>query len=140
MALQEPTEWRQSMEWNDEYLIGHHAVDDDHKRLFELFNQFSAAVRGGQGAAAIHPFLDELVHYARYHFAREEALMRRLGYPDLAHHHDAHQAFVRQVNGIVADVDAGKSMDDFLLNFVMTWLSGHILILDKRVGEWILTK
>ncbi|HYD30935.1 MAG TPA: bacteriohemerythrin [Azospirillaceae bacterium] len=125
------------MEWNDAYSIDHGSVDDDHMHLFRLFNDFSRAVRDDKAEPAVKPFLDELMNYTKYHFAREEALMARMKYPDLPSHQESHQRFITQVDVIIADYRAGKKVEGFLLDFVMTWLSGHILIIDKRVSDFI---
>lgn len=130
-------DWTQNMEWHDEYKIGQQAIDEDHQRLFSLYNQFVSAVETGHGSEHSNPFLRELVEYTKYHFHREESLMRRINYPEFDNHKKSHDNFIRQLDEVISDHKAGRVIDDFLLNFMMAWLSGHILIIDKRIGDFL---
>ncbi|MCW2247127.1 hemerythrin [Azospirillum fermentarium] len=125
------------MEWNEAYAIGPGPVDQDHQKLFHLFNQFSDALATGDGIGGARRFLDELMDYSRYHFQREEALMRGLDYPDYAKHKRMHDGFADFVRKTAESM--GETPDDaaFLQNYVEMWLCGHILVMDKWFGEWL---
>ncbi len=125
------------MDWDAAYAIGQSAVDADHQRLFELFNQFSAAITAGETRESANRFLRELADYSEYHFRREEGLMRASAYPDLAKHkvqHDTFAAFVRKQS---TTGDHDREEVQFLQNYVEMWLCGHILVMDKWFGEWL---
>ncbi|MFC5356259.1 bacteriohemerythrin [Azospirillum himalayense] len=125
------------MEWDAAYAIGQSAVDADHQRLFQLFNQFSAAIAAGETRESANRFLRELADYSAYHFRREEGLMHAVGYPDYAKHktmHDTFADFVRRQS------DSGARDPEevqFLQSYVEMWLCGHILVMDKWFGEWL---
>ncbi len=125
------------MEWSETYAIGQGAVDQDHQTLFHLFNQFSDALSTGGGIDSARSFLHELVDYSRYHFQREEAIMRGLGYPDYAKHKRMHDSFADFVHKTAETL--GQEPDDvtFLQSYVEMWLCGHILVMDKWFGEWL---
>ena len=82
--------------------------------------------------------LSELKDYTQEHFRDEEACMEEMGYPDLDKQRQAHEAFVEKL----AEIDL-DSMDDNqqeyleeLIDFLLNWLSVHILHMDKKIGEY----
>lgn len=125
----------ENIEWRDVYAIGHEGVDEDHKRLFRLFNEFNDAVRLGHGAEVVGKLMAELTAYADYHFKREEALMTAWHCPEYADHKRQHESFFAQVLEIKRRMDAGEDEMPFLLSFVEKWILGHILVTDKRMEE-----
>ena len=70
--------------WDDALSVGHHDIDQDHKRLFKLFNDLSDGMRAGKSADSLRPVLDALIDYAAVHFRREEEFMAAGNFPDLA--------------------------------------------------------
>ena len=79
-----------------------------------------------------------LKYYTQYHFRDEEACMEKMGYPELDKQRKAHEAFVEKL----AEIDL-DSMDDNqqeyleeLIDFLLNWLSVHILHMDKKIGEY----
>lgn len=125
------------MEWNETYAIGPGPVDQDHQKLFQLFNQFSGALASGNGIDGARHFLDALMDYSRYHFQREEALMRGLEYPDYAKHKRMHDGFADFVRKTAESLEQTPDDATFLQNYVEMWLCGHILVMDKWFGEWL---
>ncbi|WP_029006833.1 bacteriohemerythrin [Azospirillum halopraeferens] len=125
------------MDWDDAYAIGQRGVDDDHRHLFELFNRFSDAVSRGEAAAVVGGFLHDLVDYSEHHFHREEALMRARGYPDYEKHKAMHDTFATYVRRMATDAEHRGDEVMFLQNYVEMWLCGHILVMDKWLGEWL---
>ena len=126
-----------SVTWQDSYGVGHGGIDADHRRLFELFNEFVAAVNDNRADAEIESVLVELLAYCDSHFDREERLMREHGYPDYATHKTMHDTFVRQLHDVNNALDAGGEQGAFVLGFLGKWLSGHILGVDKKLGAWL---
>jgi len=81
------------LEWNDAMNTGVEAIDKDHKHLLSLIIQLSEAIDANGDKSAIEAVFAELQKYILQHFAREEALMRKCQYHDLAAHIKLHQAF-----------------------------------------------
>jgi hemerythrin-like metal-binding protein len=120
--------------WQDRLSVGNEVMDGDHHRLFNLFNQLSAAQTSNADAATLEKCLAELVAYTGYHFEREEELMRKAGYPDLESHIREHQAFVRKATEAVQAFNQSKSTTIILdvLKLVRGWLVNHIQKEDQR--------
>ena len=125
------------MAWQDGFEVGHAVIDADHQRLFELFNQLLTAVNECRADSEIRGALAELLDYTDVHFDREEALMRRHGYPGCDAHKALHDSFVRQLRDVNNALDAGGGKGGFVLGFLAKWLSGHILGVDKQVGAYL---
>lgn len=127
----------ETIAWQPGFGVGHDAIDGDHRRLFELFNEFASAVNGNRGDAEIQGVLGELLEYTDYHFDREEGLMREHGYPDYAAHKAMHDSFVRQIHDVNSALDAGGEKGAFVLGVLGKWLTGHILGVDKKLGAYL---
>lgn len=127
----------ETVPWRDDFGVGNATIDADHKRLFELFNEFVAAVNANRADGDIQGVLAELLDYTDTHFDREERLMREHGYPDFATHKTMHDTFVRQLHDVNSALDAGGEKGAFVLGFLGKWLSGHILGVDKKLGAYL---
>ncbi|MCW2236059.1 bacteriohemerythrin [Azospirillum canadense] len=123
--------------WQDQFGVGHATIDADHKRLFELFNEFVAAVNANSADSDIQGVLSDLLDYTDTHFDREEGLMQAHAYPDFTTHKAMHDAFVRQLHDVNSALDAGGEKGAFVLGFLGKWLTGHILGVDKKLGAYL---
>lgn len=123
--------------WEDGYGVGHDGIDGDHRRLFELFNEFVTAVNDNRTDSDIENVLIELLEYCDNHFDREEKLMREFAYPEYEAHKAMHDAFVRQVHDVNNALDSGGEQGAYVLGFLGKWLSGHILGVDKKLGAYL---
>lgn len=123
--------------WQDSYSVSNEAIDGDHRRLFELYNELVAAVNRGDADTLIQDVLSELLDYTDYHFDREEAIMRQSSYPEYAAHKAVHDSFVQQLHDVNNHMDAGGEMGAFVLEFLGGWLTGHILGTDMKLGLFL---
>lgn len=118
-------EWKASME------VGNPMVDNDHRVLLALVNQISTPETRGD-PIAVEFVLDELLGYTARHFAREEGLMARAGYPDLEDHRATHKAMISEVRQLQGRLVAfSPRLGDDLHRFLANWLMQHILVEDR---------
>ncbi|MEI6558307.1 MAG: bacteriohemerythrin [Rhodospirillaceae bacterium] len=124
--------------WSDEMSVGDADIDNDHQMLIDLINQLATADACNDRASAEF-VIDELIQYTMQHFAREEDLLERLGYPDLAAHMGCHISLSRQVLALRERFFNGFSgrLSGDILDFLSTWLSNHILREDLRYAPLI---
>ena len=106
-------------DWSEELAIGDAQVDAQHRRLFELVHELATAIALDYG-------LDELLRYSFEHFADEEALMERIGYPDLAEHRQWHGELATEFDGFWEDYLAERIDRQALLGFLAKWLYHHV--------------
>lgn len=126
------------LRWQSAMQLGIPALDADHKKLVGLLNTLHYAVIAGGDWDSIGRLLDDLIDYTQTHFAREEALMERTGYPDLQRHRDAHERLARKMQEYYAtfieDPEAFE-MDAFY-DFVSDWLLHHVLGDDMKLKPY----
>lgn len=128
--------------FTDQYRIGVELIDQEHARLFEIIRETNDLI----SAQFLHDKYDEIVHiltelkeYTMKHFQDEESYMESIGYEGLEMQCMAHTAFVDRLNEIELDDmdDNQKEYLDELLQFLLTWLTNHILKMDKQIpARW----
>ncbi len=125
--------------WTDsKYSVNIKEVDEQHKKLVALINCLHHVNQNNNDQGALGKVLDELVGYTKYHFKREEELMKQYRYPDYSDHKSKHDNLVQQVlrmqkmyyigtTGITIDIA-------ILLN---DWIAEHILVEDKKYSPYL---
>ncbi len=121
------------VQWKDDLSVGIGSIDDDHKKLLTLINNLQTAVYYPTGEAFERQALKELVDYTKYHFEREERLMRENDYPEYEEHKRQHEAMIARVTGCMTayDKDREGTIED-LTRFLKTWLIQHIAGTDQK--------
>lgn len=123
--------------WSDSMSVGNDLIDYDHRILLALVNQVSSPGTR-EDPIAIEFVLDELLGYTASHFSREEMLMERIGYPDLAEHKAVHQSMLQEVRHLQRRlVSFTPTLGDDLTRFLGHWLTGHIMIEDHRYRPFL---
>lgn len=131
------------LKWIDDYNVGVTTIDNQHKELFNRANQLFEAMKTGKGSEQVEPVLNFLASYVLEHFREEEQLMAKNGYPDLANHKRAHDAFIQTFKQLVEEFKA-KGTDTLLSiqiqRTVAGWLIDHIVREDRKVGLHVSSK
>lgn len=122
------------IEWQARYETGIPEVDDDHRRLVGLINDLDDALAEGGEFGRIGGIIDALVDYADYHFSREEAMMARAGFDDLAEHAVSHADFGHFLGQLVGGCILSPSRETALQihEYLQDWLVDHILAEDMK--------
>lgn len=88
--------------WKDAFFTDIQSIDQQHQRLVELINDLAAsAIDAEQGSfSKIGPAYNQLLDYARIHFADEEQVMVAGGIAEshISAHKEQHQSFIDEVN------------------------------------------
>lgn len=122
--------------WKDEYSVGVKVLDDDHKKLIELLNQFKTAYDYHTSEEYEKQALDALVNYTKFHFNREEDLMEKNEYPGLEAHKKQHQQMIAEVERFVAKYhEQGHEALSEVSDFLSAWLINHINGTDKQYSQ-----
>ena len=121
--------------------VGIDEIDDDHRRLVELFNMLNHAVTEGVSPEYLAAILEELVNCTVWHFSHEERLMLKYGYGGYADHKEEHQALIESVEALQEKIlQAGTLVATEDLEFLERWLTGHILSDDMQLGSYLAEK
>lgn len=115
-------------------------IDAEHQGLIDILN---AALRllspdGNTPVNFLLPLLQNLHDDLVRHFRNEEAEMLKLGYPELAQHSAHHANCARQLDGIRAEVLAGRrSFDRNLLDDLYDMILGDIIRADSGFKSFL---
>ncbi len=120
-------------------------IDNKHRRLFQMVNEAIDLAEHTEDVTTIaDSLLPRLKESAATHFAHEKALMEQISYPGLEAQKRAHSAFVERL--VEIDLSELDAMDDNqqeylvnLIDFLLAWLSNHILGSDKKIGDYMRT-
>ncbi len=129
--------------WSDAYTIGHGDIDDQHKRLFTIFNNLVRAINQGEAVLGVEKTFLQLRGYARNHFRYEEKLMRQNGYPDLKAHKKGHDKicddmrhYRKRFNRATDDQEKSVVAGEVAVYF-SHWLQGHIQSVDRKYAPYV---
>lgn len=129
------------IQWRNEFSTGVAQFDAEHQKLVAMVNALFGAMTQGTAQETLGRVLGGLVDYTKRHFAHEEELMKRHGFPGLAEHMAVHKALTDQVLALQKDYQAGKTaLSIKVANFLKDWLTNHILSMDKQYGPYLNSK
>ncbi|MEI6984932.1 MAG: bacteriohemerythrin [Rhodospirillaceae bacterium] len=123
--------------WRDALATGNDGIDDEHRKLLSLFNEFAIAVNATRTDDQIRSALDELLDYTKQHFSYEERLMRESLYPDFSRHKIMHINFSRKFENVSNQLRVNSDMCAFLLSFLAKWFGCHIQDADRKLGHYL---
>lgn len=122
--------------WSDELSVGNRLIDDDHKKLVKMVNDFHDALVEGHGNEVVGKVLHNLVIYTREHFAREEAEMQRIKYARYLAHKEEHDKLLREVAELQGSFQSGRAMLSIKVSkFLRDWLQTHIKQTDQQLAD-----
>lgn len=132
------SEQSNQVQWKDEYSVGITFIDDDHKKLINLLNQFTAAYDHDMSETFEKEALEELINYTKYHFEREEEMMSENDYPDFIAHKAKHQEMIEQVSSFVELYNKkGHAALKEISEYLTVWLISHINGTDKEYSQYL---
>jgi len=132
--------------WQDSFDTGIADIDDQHRVLINTLNEANTKLRTEARPEEIDQLLKDLLAYAIYHFETEEMLMQEYDYaggdPEMAGLHVAqHRDFAATAARLREQFLSTGDLDrKALLDYLNGWLTGHILGVDQRLGEYLLSK
>lgn len=122
------------MEWKDIFSVGYEPIDNQHKKFIEIINKVYNYTE--MEKSDIIKVLKELEEYGKYHFLTEEEILVKTKYPFLEEHKEEHDMFVEKVSSWIKDIE--KVYDFDLFDFLVDWLTSHILDCDRKYASWIM--
>ena len=119
--------------WNRSMETGIESVDNQHRRLVEMINDFYSEMDKNSSKEKMLELLKGLKNYTLYHFEDEEALMRAVNYPEIQEHIAIHKTFVKKVSDFEQRFVSGKLLLTLeVTNFIKEWIVKHIMGEDMK--------
>ena len=133
--------------WNPGLETGIDVVDEQHRRYFQLLNNYLEKTTetlsdGNQFFDLLEKF-DFLHQYAKEHFSTEELIMQEAGYPDFESHRDEHLYFERHVDELYDQLKAegfSKELAREADYYIIEWFVEHIREADMELAEFLHNK
>ena len=128
------------MKWSDDYATGVERIDQDHRMIFKMSEDFRAALDAGMGGAIYSVLIDTLSLYCRGHFGFEEQCMNEYRCPVAQKNKEAHATFLGDLAGFQQRyTDGGYDRADAreLVDTVDRWLADHICSIDIHLKRCV---
>jgi hemerythrin-like metal-binding protein len=123
----------QKIEWDNTYSVGKKFIDNDHKSLFEIYNQMVDCFHKKDFGEGFAELLSKMTDYSLSHFKNEEEYMKRIGYPGLTSHREQHRRYIKKTavyNSNFLTHDPPLIID--VIVFLRDWWRDHILKRDIK--------
>jgi len=126
------------LSWDNSLSVQIDEIDEDHRRLVELFNILNHSVVKGDDANYIEAVLEELLSCTIWHFRHEERLMLLYAYEGILEHKTEHQELIESARKLQQKFQTqGKSLSSEDIELLEHWLIGHILNTDMALGLYL---
>lgn len=125
--------------WSDDFALGDSTVDAQHRAFFEEAAALRAALASDEPKDGIVAYCASFIANLRAHFADEEALMARIGFPALDIHRQEHERLLARTEEVVAEIHAADCLIDCLLgaHALMEALVEHVTHQDMRIKAFM---
>jgi len=126
--------------WDESLMVHNKVIDTQHRELVEMTNKFYAGVKMG-GLLAKAYLLQTIkgsVNYIKTHFADEEEIMQKIGFPLYEEHKKQHENFISEVKeqARAFENDVFPDPAGFVI-FLMNWILQHIANSDKKYVPYL---
>lgn len=131
MSLKEVHTVMDELVWDEGMSVGNDSLDKDHKQLIAIIARLMSAKNDPLEQTNIEDIFEQLESYCQSHFTKEEALLVKIGYQQLAQHQQSHQKFISQIPQLkqqwLAEDSDLEAVKDKIILFLQQWLIKHIL-------------
>ena len=125
--------------WDESLSVGIDEIDEDHRRLVDLYNLLQHAVAEGESTDYVDALLEELISCTIWHFKHEERLMLKSGYDAFEDHKLAHRDLIDGVRTLQKKFhDNNKFLTSEDFEYLSNWLTVHIVENDMRLGFFLM--
>jgi hemerythrin len=126
--------------WNEWMEVGDAVLDSQHRHIVDLINALHAAAEG-DGLATAETVLHHVVRFMQHHFDAEEAILRKIGDPEVDKHAAEHRRLmVRIAEAAQSAQDEYQVGEDGLGETVLSWIHEHTLSWDQRSSQMLRMK
>lgn len=130
-----------NLHWNKDYEIGIPQIDLEHREIVENYEKLYALMKAGVGHSFYNELLLFLSDYVHRHFANEEAFQKEINYPEVLEHQKIHIEFQEKIEEMLKKDSKDNVSNIELIHFnlfLKDWLIHHILMEDRKIGDFLL--
>ncbi len=104
-----------SLVWREQMSVANTLIDNEHKYLIDQINALEVALNTRDNHDILVETLDHLVGYTKTHFDHEEAIQRKISYPELEAHKLEHKKLMQNLYAIKNKLDAVLGNDQVII-------------------------
>jgi hemerythrin-like metal-binding protein len=124
--------------WSDVLSVAVDEIDEDHRKLVNIFNILNHSVAEGESPDYLAAVLEELINCTVWHFSHEERLMLKYRYEEIKEHKAEHQKLINSAKKLRQEIlQTNKPVSDEDIEFLERWLTEHVLTADMRLGSYL---
>lgn len=126
--------------WTKDLEFGIKEIDDQHKHIVELVNEFSKMDKASFSRDDILDIFNEIISYTHVHFSAEEKIFKEAGYPDSAEHVKEHQKLLVKINDLFlsfSEDNIDRTVED-VSSLLKMWIEDHLMRVDKKYVSFLL--
>ena len=124
--------------WGDILSVEVDEIDEDHRKLVNIFNILNHSVAEGESPEYLAAVLEELINCTVWHFSHEERLMLKYGYEGIEEHKAEHKELIKSAKKLQQEIlRADKPVMNEDIEFLERWLTEHIFTFDMRLGSYL---
>lgn len=132
------------IKWDDKFLIGIPVVDEEHKTLVKLCNDFYQSLLKKmdekERMTLVKTTLSECARYTINHFEHEEKLMKACSFSGFAQHKAVHDSFRMKVLETSSGIESMTISDALkFARFLYDWILSHIAHEDRLYFKDLVT-
>jgi hemerythrin len=129
------------LSWHDQYIIGERTIDEQHKMLFKLINDFHTHWSQVHEPKEIAMLLNKLIQYCEHHFVTEESIMEKEGFPRLEQHRHDHEKLANSIFLLNEEYAERRELaSNDVQKFCKHWLVDHIINSDYEFRDYLSLK
>ena len=115
------------------------ALDKDHQKLADLVDQIVTAIDNGE-AEKCQELVADFVKSAKSHFAREEAFLIKVSYPNVDKHRDHHKGLNTKMDHLIEFAKMAKENEmarDSLRKELVFFLMDDVITTDMEFKNFL---
>ena len=124
------------LHWTPDLSVGVSGIDDDHKKMFQLFHEACLLSQKQADNASLSSLAAELIEYTQSHFKREEAIMSASAYPFCKEHFEIHKQLIKRVKHHFFLVNSQQETAKDFVAFLRDWFIEHIIRYDQGISTY----
>jgi hemerythrin len=98
--------------WRDKMSVHNNLIDEEHKYLIDQINALEVAINTKDNHDIIVETLNHLLDYTKTHFEHEEAIQKKINYPEISEHKAEHEKLINEFSDIKARLDKILLLDE----------------------------
>ena len=118
--------------WNDNYSIGLHIIDQQHKKWIDFINSLYKSFKNQISAKELEEDILKLIDYTDYHFGFEEKYLEDFDCNNTDEHKKSHEKFVAKIKNFQLQFSEGNQDAVYkLIVYINNWVLNHIQTEDQ---------